>query len=283
MVAMQREPGRGSERTDAYWRDIDSYGLLGHDEEVKLARRSRHGDAVARERLVTANLRFVVRVAREYAGRGLTLMELVSEGNLGLLSAVDRFDETRGFKFITYAVWWIRQAILKALAQAGRVRRAPISRINDLRQLEREAQQLSQYLGRGPTHDEVLAASILRPSRVRNALSEARADVSLDAPLFDGEGRAWDEVLADQSAAPDRQLTGTELDEMVERCLGSLDARARLVVCSYYGLGGYSPMTLAQIGDLVGVTRERVRQLRDGALARMRSILGPALPEFSRN
>ncbi len=283
MVAAQHGPGRDGEPLEAYWRDIDSYELLGHEEEIELARRARQGDARARERLVTANLRFVVRVAREYTGRGLTLMELVSEGNMGLLWAVDRFDETRGFKFITYAVWWIRQSILKALAQVGRARRAPMSRLNDLRRLERTARHLCQKLGRVPTLAEVGAASALRPSRLRNALTEARTDVSLEAPFCADEERAWGTILADGAAVADRQLEAAETRRIVEQCLAVLDERERTIIRAYYGLDGNAPLTLEQIGIGVGVTRERVRQLRDGALAKMRDALGAELPAFSRN
>jgi RNA polymerase primary sigma factor len=282
MVATQQR-SRGTDPVEAYWRDIDSYELLSHADEMALAFSARHGDACARQRLVTANLRFVVRVAREYAGRGLSLMELISEGNVGLLAAVDRFDETRGFKFITYAVWWIRQAILKALVQVGRARRSPMSRINDLRRIERDAQQLSQDLGRVPSFAEVLDSAQLSEGRAQNALEESRSDVSLDAPLFDDEERGWGAILADESAAADIQLDHTMLTDMVRDRMQVLDKRERLIICSYYGMDGYSVMTLEEIGRIVGVTRERVRQLRDGALEKMRRGHVDELMEFSRN
>ena len=269
---------------ETYWRDIDSYELLDRAEEIALARRARQGDAEARERLVTANLRFVVRVAREYTGRGLSLMELVSEGNMGLLTAVERFDETRGFKFITYAVWWIRQAILKALAQVGRARRSPMSRLNDLRSMERQTRRLSQKLGRLPTFAEILAVSDMNPSRAHNALAEARADISLDASMFHGEDRKRVVALADRTAMVDQQVEASQLDEMIRQSLAVLDERERLIICSYYGLEGYSPMTLGKIGSIVGVTRERVRQLRDSALEKMGNLLSPDLGGvFSNN
>ena len=282
MIATQHRSS-SSDPVEAYWRDIDGYELLSHADEMDLAFRARHGDERARQRLVTANLRFVVRVAREYAGRGLSLMELISEGNMGLLAAVDRFDETRGFKFITYAVWWIRQSILKALVQVGRARRSPMSRINDLRRIERDAQQLGQHLGRAPTFAEVLESSQLSEGRAQHALEESRSDISLDAPLFDDEERGWEAVLADESAAADAQLDDAMLIELVQDCLSLLDKRERLVICSYYGLDGYTPMTLEQIGGIVGVTRERVRQLRDGALEKMRRGQVDGLLEFSQN
>lgn len=283
MVATRHRIQQKADPVQTYWRDIDNYQLLSHEEEVELARRARQGDTGARHKLVTANLRFVVRVARGYAGRGLSLMELISEGNVGLLAAVERFDERRGYKFITYAVWWIRQAILKALVQVGRARRSPMSRINDLRRIERDARALSQELGRIPTFDEVLHSANLNPARAQKALEEARDDVSIDAPFFEGEDRGWEGVLADESRAPDRELDHVLRGDAIRACLAELDERERVVICSYYGLDGYSPMTLEQIGEIVGVTRERVRQLRDGALAKMRCRHGAELADFSQN
>lgn len=283
MAPTSTQPQYDDSPVQAYWRDIDHYQLLTHAQEIDLARRSRQGDAEARQQLVTANLRFVVRIARGYTGRGLSLMELISEGNMGLMAAVERFDERRGFKFITYAVWWIRQAILKALVQVGRARRSPMSRINDLRQIERDAQTLCQKLGRVPTFTEVVETSKLNPMRAQNALEEARDDVSLDAPVFFGEERGWDAVLAADDSDPGQKLDQLLQRDAVQACLRGLDEREQLVLRSYYGLNGFTPMTLEQIGAIVGVTRERVRQLRDAALHKIRAQHGDQLADVSQN
>jgi RNA polymerase primary sigma factor len=283
MIAAKNDSFGNFDPVESYWRDIDQYELLSQDEEFELARKARKGDEQARQKLVTANLRFVVRVAREYAGRGLSLMELISEGNMGLLSAVERFDAERGFKFITYAVWWIRQAILKALSQASRARRAPMSRINDLRKVERDTRKLSQRLGRTPTFDELVEHMPLSQMRARNALEEAHRDISLDAPFYAADDEGWESLLAVEEADAEELLEASLLAEKMRDCLRKLDERERRIICSYFGLEGYAPMTLEQIGRILGLTRERVRQLRDEALGKMRSRDGTQLRAFSRN
>ena len=283
MIAAKDNSFGSFDPVESYWRDIDQYELLSQDEEFALARRARNGDEQARQKLVTANLRFVVRIAREYVGRGLSLMELISEGNMGLLKAVDRFDAERGFKFITYAVWWIRQAILKSLSQATKARRAPMSRINDLRRIERDTRQLSQRLGRTPTFEELVEHMSLSQLRARNALEEAHRDISLDAPFYPDDEPGWESLLAVDEGGAEEQLEESLLAELMQDCLQKLDERERRIICSYFGLEGYAPMTLEQIGRILGLTRERVRQLRDEALGKMRSRDGVQLRAFSRN
>ena len=283
MIAAKDNSFGSFDPVESYWRDIDQYELLSQDEEFALARRARNGDEQARQKLVTANLRFVVRIAREYVGRGLSLMELISEGNMGLLKAVDRFDAERGFKFITYAVWWIRQAILKSLSQATKARRAPMSRINDLRRIERDTRQLSQRLGRTPTFEELVEHMSLSQLRARNALEEAHHDISLDAPFYPDDEPGWESLLAVDEGGAEEQLEESLLAELMQDCLQKLDERERRIICSYFGLEGYAPMTLEQIGRILGLTRERVRQLRDEALGKMRSRDGVQLRAFSRN
>jgi len=283
MVTAGRERAGTSGLVEAYWRDVEHYDLLTQEEEIELSRRARNGDEEARQRLVTANLRFVVSVAREYTGRGLSLMELISEGNMGLLEAVRRFDESRGFKFITYAVWWIRQSILKALAQVGKVRRAPASRLNDLRRIERGSEALSQRLGRVPTLEELVEDLSISQERACNALEVARQDLSLDAPLYGDGEESLAAFFAAEDADVEKEFEEKGLAEMLRECMEVLNERERQIICSYFGLEGHNPVTLEQIGTVLGLTRERIRQLRDKALSKMRRRCRERLLTFSHN
>ncbi len=268
---------------ELYWRDIKDVQPLSRADEVRYFERARAGDEEARQVLVRANLRFVVSVARTYKDYGLSLIELVSEGNVGLMEAIKRFDETRGFKFITYAVWWIRQAILKTLAEQGKIARPPMSQVNDWQKVEKETGALAQALGRAPTFDEIAEKVDISIERTRNALEVSQQDVSLDAPAFlDEETTLVQMFVADQEGV-DERLERTQMEEMVNACLDILDPRESQIVRSYFGLDRMAPMTLEEIGDAMGVTRERVRQLRNRALEKMRVQCGDQLVEFSQN
>lgn len=268
---------------ELYWRDIKDAQPLSREDEVVYFKRAKAGDEEARQVLVQANLRFVVSVAREYKDYGLSLIELVSEGNFGLLEAVKRFDETRGFKFITYAVWWIRQAILKALAEQGKIARPPMSQINDLQKIEKETGALAQVLGRVPTFEEIAAKVDISIARTRNAMVVSQQDVSLDAPAFVDEETTLVQVFVAEQEGVDASFERGQMEQTVHACLGVLDSRESQIVRSYFGLDDTEPMTLEEIGDALGVTRERVRQLRNRALEKMRAQCGDLLVEFSSN
>lgn len=268
---------------DAYWRDIQDFRPLSRTREVEMIRRARAGDQQAMHAMVNANLRFVVSVAKEYTGRGLSFNELISEGNVGLLEAVRRFDEKRGFKFITYAVWWIRQAILKAIAQQGKAARPPMSQVNDLHKLEKRAGRLLQTLGRNPSLDELANAAGISVDRIRNALEAGQRDLSFDAPVHAGEDDTLLASFAVDHRQPETELEQAALNQTMEACLNELEPRERCIVCAYFGLRGQKPLTLEQIGVLQGLTRERVRQLRDRALARIRCRWGDRLQELAQD
>lgn len=276
-------PTGTTDAAELYWREIKDNEPLSREREVELFTRLRGGDEGARQRIIEANLRFVVSVARDYKDYGLTLGELISEGNVGLLEAVKRFDETRGFKFITYAVWWIRQAILKALALQGRVARPPMSQINDLQKIEREAGQLAQSLGRSPTRAEIAERVDISAERTRNALDVGQHDLSLDAPAYPDEAAPLLSVYAAPETGADARFEEAEMRDRLSSCLGQLDEREGEIVRAYFGLGGSEPMTLEEIGDCLGVTRERVRQLRNRALTKLRDNCGELLGELSPN
>lgn len=266
---------------EAYWRDIQDFRPLSREREFQMIRRARSGDEQALHAMVNANLRFVVSVAKEYTGCGLSFNELISEGNYGLLEAARRFDETRGFKFITYAVWWIRQAILKALAEQGKAARPPMSQVNDLQKVEKRAGRLLQKLGRDPTLNELADESGISVERIRNALELGQRDLSLDAPLYGDEEDTLLSSFAGKQSRPEAELEQAALNQAMETCLDDLEPRERRIVCAYFGLRQQTPMTLEQIGAVLGLTRERVRQLRDRALAKIRARWGTRLMELS--
>ena len=269
--------------TELYWRDIKDAEPLSRQREVELFTRAHRGDEEARQELVMANLRFVVSVARDYKDYGLSLIELISEGNIGLMEAIRRFDETRGFKFITYAVWWIRQAILKALAEQGKIARPPMSQINDLQKIEKEAGVLAQELGRAPTYDEIAARVDISSERTRNAMEVGQQDLSLDAPAYPDEETPLLAVFTSSQDSIDDDFEKTEMRETLHACLNVLDAREYQILRSYFGLENTEPQTLEEIGETMGVTRERVRQLRNRALEKVRVQCGDLLLEFSSN
>ena len=269
--------------TELYWHDIRNAQPLSRQEEIEHFKRARAGDENARQILITANLRFVVSVARTYKDYGLSLIELISEGNIGLLEAVERFDETRGFKFITYAVWWIRQTILKALAEHGKISRPPMSQINDLQKLEKESNTLAQELGRAPTFDEISERVDISRERTLNAVEVGQQDISLDAPAYPDEDTPMHDTLASDQEGADILVQQTQMQETVDNCLKILDEREYQIVRDYFGFDDADPMTLEEIGDSMGVTRERVRQLRNRALDKIRLYCSEILVEFSNN
>lgn len=274
---------RDEQLLDMYWKEIKENRPLTREEERQLFSRFRAGDESAGQRIIEANLRFVVRIANDYArADGLSVLELVAEGNMGLLTAVRRFDETRGFKFVTYAVWWIRQAMHRAMATQRRSLRAPMNRLEDFRLLERKASHLEQTLGRTATLDETLDAAGLSHERAMNALESWQRDVSMDAPL-DADGETT--LHATLTAGPEVETEYNEeamVDALAE-CLAELDSREASILQSYYGLDADEPKTLEEIGAEMGVTRERIRQLRNRALDRLRTQHADRLLEWSAN
>ena len=284
MKKSPKNPAAVPESIDAYWNNIRRSSPLPRKREAELMQAVRGGDQEALQELVTANLRFVVSVAKNYTGYGLTLIELISEGNVGLLEAVRRFDETRGFKFITYAVWWIRQAILKALAEQSKAVRPPMSQINDLQKVDKQTGQLTQELGRNPTMEELAERAEISMERTRNALEVGQRDFSFDAPLHEeDEENTLLAVYAAEDSSLEEQLEVNALHAAIDTCLDVLDERENRIICAYFGLQEREPMTLEQIGATLGLTRERVRQLRDRALQKIRAQCGDVLVEFSRN
>lgn len=274
---------RGVDLEQTYWQEIKHYQPLDRKDEMETARQARAGDEAARQRLMTANLRFVVSVAREYSGRGLSFMELVSEGNMGLFEAVKRFDETRGFKFITYAVWWIRQAIHKALDRAEGPTHASLSHISDLKKVERESQALRQQNSREPTIEEIIERTGLSRERTHHALNAARRDVSLDAAVGPEDERNLEAFVPTSAANAIEEHESGMLSDLVQRSLSVLNEREAYIVRCYFGMDGMTPMNLEEIGQTLSLTRERIRQLRDRALRKIREQYGEDLREFSMN
>ena len=256
---------------DQYLQEIGQISLLKPGEEVELARRIKQGDAEALHKLVCSNLRFVVSVAKKYQGQGLTLSDLINEGNYGLMKAASRFDETRGFKFISYAVWWIRQAILHALAEQSRMVRLPLNRIGTISKIRKTSARLSQDLKRSPNVDELAAALDIKPHAVREALSHSAHHISMDAPFGDDDDHSLLDLLAEtDNVPPDDQLMGESIRIDVERALVSLVPREAEITRLYFGIGRAQPMTLEEIGQRFGLTRERVRQIKERALRKLR-------------
>ncbi|HEX6533362.1 MAG TPA: RNA polymerase sigma factor RpoD/SigA [Gemmatimonadaceae bacterium] len=262
-----------SDTLDVYLREISAYPLISRDEEVELARRVHQGDTEALDKLVRSNLRFVVSVAKRYQNEGVALSDLINEGNLGLIRAAHKFDETKGIKFISYAVWWIRQAILQALAEQSRIVRVPLNRAGTLHRIGKRANALLQELGREPTHEEIAEEMDLSEEEVAKTISISQTHLSLDAPLTPGEDNELLDYLPDDGAAePDEQVVRQGLARGVEEVLGYLRPREARVLRLYFGLDGEDPLTLEQIGLILGITRERVRQIKEKALSRLRHL-----------
>jgi RNA polymerase primary sigma factor len=262
---------RESESLEKYLMEIARVDMITAEEEAELARRIREGDQIALEKLTKANLRFVVSVAKQYHGNGLTLNDLINEGNVGLIKAAKRFDETRGFKFISYAVWWIRQSIMQALAEHSRIVRLPLNRVGSLNKISRTFSDLEQKFQREPTHEEVAAALNITADEVRNNLSISGRQVSVDAPMIQGEENNMLEVLFDENEeSPELGLMTESLQRDVQRALATLTEKEAEVITCYYGLDGRPSMTLAEIGEALQLTRERVRQIKEKATRRLR-------------
>ncbi len=256
---------------DRYLREIGAEPLLARDEEAELARRIRDGDRQALEKLVAANLRFVVSIAKRYRNRGVSFADLVNEGNVGLIRAAERFDEAKGVRFVSYAVWWIRQAILQAIAEQSHIVRLPASRTATNYQVAKSLRQLRQEFGREPTPDELAAELELTVKEVREALSSRQGYVSLDAPVQGSDDASLAEFIADEeSADPDDQTERDALRDALDSSLTGLPEREQMVLRLYFGLDDGEPRTLEEIGRKLGVTRERVRQLKERALGRLR-------------
>jgi len=262
---------RESQSLDKYLQEIGKVDLLTPDEEVELAKRIRDGDQVALERLTKANLRFVVSVAKQYQNQGLSLGDLINEGNLGLIKAAQRFDETRGFKFISYAVWWIRQSILQALAEQSRIVRLPLNRVGSLNKISKTFSELEQRYEREPSPEELAEELDITPAEVIDTLKISGRHVSMDAPFVQGEDNTLLDVLEnDTEDKPDSELMNDSLRREVQRALSTLTPREADVITFYFGLNGEHPMTLEEIGEKFNLTRERVRQIKEKAIRRLR-------------
>ncbi len=264
---------RESQSLEKYLQEIGKVDLLTPEEEVDLAQRIKQDDQEALEKLTKANLRFVVSVAKQYQNQGLSLSDLINEGNLGLIKAAQRFDETRGFKFISYAVWWIRQSILQALAEQSRIVRLPLNKVGSLNKINRAFSQLEQEFEREPSPEELATLLEISTEEVETTLGVAARHVSMDAPFVDGEDNSLLDVLENnQTAKTDQSLEYTHsLRTEIERSLGTLTERQCDVIKLYFGIGVEHPMSLEDIGDKFGLTRERVRQIKDKAINKLRS------------
>ncbi|HMB64253.1 sigma-70 family RNA polymerase sigma factor [Poritiphilus flavus] len=256
---------------DKYLQEIGKVDLITADEEVELAQRIKAGDQAALEKLTKANLRFVVSVAKQYQNQGLTLPDLINEGNLGLIKAAQRFDETRGFKFISYAVWWIRQSILQALAEQSRIVRLPLNKIGSINKINKTFAFLEQAHERVPSAEEIAKELDMTVEDVKQSLKNSGRHVSMDAPLIDGEdSNLYDVLRSGESPNPDKDLLHESLRTEIERALETLTPREADVIRLYFGLAGQHSMTLEEIGETFDLTRERVRQIKEKAIRRLK-------------
>jgi RNA polymerase primary sigma factor len=264
---------RETQSLDKYLQEIGKVDLITAEVEVELAKRIREGDQIALEKMTKANLRFVVSVAKQYQNNGLSLGDLINEGNVGLIKAAMRFDETRGFKFISYAVWWIRQSILQALAEQARVVRLPLNRVGSLNKLHKTFAALEQKFQREPSLEELATSMEVSIEDVENTLSITGRHVSVDAPFVHGEENSLLDVLVSNSEnTPDSELMVQSLKGEIRQALAMLTARESEVISCYFGLNDTHPMTLEEIGDKFNLTRERVRQIKEKATRRLRNV-----------
>ena len=261
---------RESASLDKYLQEIGHEDLISVEEEVELAQRIKKGDRKALERLTKANLRFVVSVAKQYQNQGLSLPDLINEGNLGLIKAAQKFDETRGFKFISYAVWWIRQSILQAIAEQSRIVRLPLNQVGSVNKINRVLNKFEQENERRPSLEEIADKIDLPEDKIIDAMKVNGRHVSVDAPFIDGEDNSLLDVFPNADApSADQQLVDESLRDEISRALGSLNERERAIVECFFGIG-QPEMTLEEIGDKYGLTRERVRQIKEKAIRRFR-------------
>jgi RNA polymerase primary sigma factor len=263
---------RETESLDKYLQEIGKIDLITADDEVKLTQRIKEGDQGALDKMVKANLRFVVSVAKQYQNKGLSLGDLINEGNVGLVKAATRFDETRGFKFISYAVWWIRQSIMQALAEQSRVVRIPLNRVGTLNKLNKTFAALEQQFQRDPSAEELAEVLDLAPEEVRETAQMGTRQVSINAPFMQGEENGLLDVLEDESEeTPDSILMSNSLRQDVQRSLSTLTERESDIISLYFGLNGKPAMTLEEIGLKFNLTRERVRQVKEKGIRRLQS------------
>jgi RNA polymerase primary sigma factor len=256
---------------DKYLQEIGREELITANEEVVLAQRIKQGDMIALEKLTKANLRFVVSVAKQYQNQGLSLPDLINEGNLGLIKAAQRFDETRGFKFISYAVWWIRQSILQALAEQSRIVRLPLNKIGTINKINKAFAQLEQEYEREPDAHEIASLLDMPDTEVKDSLRHTGRHVSMDAPIVtDEDTNLYDLYANEESERPDKGLQFESLNIEIERAIATLTPRERDVLKFYFGLNGAAQLTLDEIGDKFGLTRERVRQIKEKAIRRLK-------------
>ncbi len=263
---------RESKSLDKYLQDISKVDLITAEEEVELAQRIHEGDQEALEKMTNANLRFVVSVAKQYQNQGLKLPDLINEGNVGLVKAAKRFDETRGFKFISYAVWWIRQSILQALAEQSRVVRLPLNKIGVINKINKAFSHLEQELQRPPSAEEIAQELDMAPSQVKTAMKNSGRHLSMDAPFQEGENDSnlYDVLSSGESPSPDDSLMQDSLSIEINRALDTLSAREADVIRLNYGIGNQPAMTLQEIGDTFDLSRERVRQIREKGIRRLK-------------
>jgi RNA polymerase primary sigma factor len=262
---------RETQSLDKYLQEIGKVDLITPEEEVELARKIREGDQKALERLTKANLRFVVSVSKQYQNQGLTLGDLINEGNLGLIKAAQRFDETRGFKFISYAVWWIRQSILQALAEQSRIVRLPLNKIGSINRVNKAFSQLEQDYERAPSDEELARVLEISEEEVRDTLKTSGRHVSMDAPLVQGEDNSLIDVLSSEDTPnPDSGLMNESLRREIERALSTLTEREAEVIRLFFGLDSKHPLSLEEIAERFDLTRERVRQIKEKAIRRLK-------------
>ncbi|MEO6729209.1 MAG: RNA polymerase sigma factor RpoD/SigA [Candidatus Dojkabacteria bacterium] len=261
---------RESQSLDKYLHEIGKVDLITAEEEVILAQKIREGDQAALERLTKTNLRFVVSVAKQYQNQGLTLGDLINEGNLGLIKAAKRFDETKGFKFISYAVWWIRQSILQAIAEQSRIVRLPLNQVGSLSKISKAFSRLEQEFEREPSPEELAETLETTVEKISDTLSNSGRHVSMDAPFVQGEENTLLDVLENDNPDTDSMLIDESLSEEIKRSLSTLTEREREIIVLFFGLSTNHPLSLEEIGEKFNLTRERVRQIKDKALQRLR-------------
>ncbi|RAJ12774.1 sigma-70 family RNA polymerase sigma factor [Arenibacter echinorum] len=258
---------RDTRSLEKYFQEISRIELITPDEEVELAKRIREGDQIALNKLVNANLRFVVSAAKQYQGKGLRLSDLINEGNIGLVKAAQRFDETRGFKFISYAVWWIRQSILQAMSEHSRMVRLPLNKIGEISKINKVFSTLEQTFQRPPSAVEIARELDMSPTQVKLAIKNSGKHLSMDAPFEEGESsNLYNVIKSQESNSPDTKMMKDSLRTDIEMVLKTLPSRESEIIRLYYGIGERNPMSLSQIGEIFDITRERVRQIRAKAL-----------------
>src|SRR5574344_767853 len=271
---------RESASLDKYLQEIGHEDLISVDEEVELAQRIRKGDTKALEKLTKANLRFVVSVAKQYQNQGLSLPDLINEGNLGLIKAANKFDETRGFKFISYAVWWIRQSILQAIAEQSRIVRLPLNQVGSVNKINRALSKFEQINERRPSPEEISETVDIPEDKIADAMKVSGRHISVDAPFVDGEDNSLLDVLVnDDSPMADKSLVIESLRSEINSALKSLNDRERNIIEAFFGIN-QPEMTLEEIGDKYGLTRERVRQIKEKAIRRLRGSKNKLLKSY---